>query len=983
MKLGDFVKAQETVTLLITNKNGSFTYYNEKQIGADGKPKDGEVGVMIDPKEVSVALNSTTKKYEFKNSTGNVIGEIDANAGAIAFNNADNGFTSTNVQAALEELKKSINTVGSTKGDLTLAGGLEFAFGDGVAKLLANAGIQIANGGVTTDKLADKAVVSEKLTAGVGADGRVGVAGADGTVVYKTLDEVVKANTTNELKLQGSSLTSTVNGKSSTVILSEENLTSTKGVTSTSITVGNGGGSTLKDVTLEIKPGENGQVMVTKGDKSTWVNQSEIVPTTKNELELSTDNKLVSTVNDVASLAVDFSKYLDNTDHQQLKDFKIEGPNLSISIDNGTAVTVPLVAIAAAVDTDKQQISSFELLTGNKLKIVLERGGEKEVDLSALQVTYLENGTNTTVSGDGTAASKYKVNVSDAAIHAAQKTSEVINGVNTTVTTTTDGNNTKYAVNVSNDAIQAGQKTSTVTNGSTKVSVSTAGPGTTGNSTEYTVDVVESALSLQNIGGKVTNNQITTGNNGQVLITKDGTTEWVDQSTLVPTTTHTLGVSGNTLTSTMNGVAPTTTLIHGFSNILNGTTLTTSANGLTAPVDLAPVIKAGETLTALTQDGGGIITYKPERGANQTANVVSAADDNLITYNVGAFLDVAKLQANQKTTTVVNGTNTTVTPAAPNATGNTEYKVNVNAATGAVIGAVKPGAGLAVAADGTLSVNTSGTGLGKALTGDNIIDVANGSNAVLVPTQLKINNGSITSEKIQDATIQGVDLNVEIAGAGLVKNSTTNNLDVQAQNGVKVDNDFVKLGGNLTEATTITNNGNNLTIATNTTEATGKLVISGLDKAKVQATDATNGVTQHLLAVGSDNVVKALKAAMPKFFYMPSIIIPISSQQLDADGAGKVTGDAFANGAGTINLHGRYAAQFGGTTLIKSSAAAPTLPVLPANELHYYITWFDETVFEKNSVKVNENGVLTYKVKSGVDITVGSFMNIVFAVREN
>ncbi|WP_143824820.1 hypothetical protein, partial [Myroides sp. N17-2] len=182
--LDEVVKSNETVTLLVPNANGTFTYYNEKQIGADGQPKAGETGVTIDPKEVSVALNTTSNKYEFKNSKGDVIGEIDANANAITFNNATNGFTSTNVQDALEELKNTINT---NKGDLSVAGGLEFTSGtNGTTKLLSDAGIQIA----------DKGVTSEKLNAGTGDTDRVGVADKDGNVVYKTLDEVVKSNET-------------------------------------------------------------------------------------------------------------------------------------------------------------------------------------------------------------------------------------------------------------------------------------------------------------------------------------------------------------------------------------------------------------------------------------------------------------------------------------------------------------------------------------------------------------------------------------------------------------------------------------------------------------------------------------------------------------------------------------------------------------------------------------------------------------------
>ncbi|MCS4239033.1 putative NAD-dependent protein-ADP-ribosyltransferase YbiA (DUF1768 family) [Myroides gitamensis] len=195
--LDEVVKANETVTVLVENTNGTFTYYNENEIDENGQPKAGATGVTIDPKEVSVALNTTTNVYEFKNANGDVIGEIDANANAITYNDNSTQLGVTNVQGAIEKLLEKITTVEGTKGDLAVAGGLEFTgTTDGTAKLLADAGIQIADGGVTTDKIGDKAVTSDKLDGGQGVEGRVGVAGADGTITYKTLDEVVKANET-------------------------------------------------------------------------------------------------------------------------------------------------------------------------------------------------------------------------------------------------------------------------------------------------------------------------------------------------------------------------------------------------------------------------------------------------------------------------------------------------------------------------------------------------------------------------------------------------------------------------------------------------------------------------------------------------------------------------------------------------------------------------------------------------------------------
>src|SRR5690554_5924401 len=203
---------------------------------------------------------------------------------------------------------------------------------------------------------------------------------------------------------------------------------------------------------------------------------------------------------------------------------------------------------------------------------------------------------------------------------------------------------------------------------------------------------------------------------------------------------------------------------------------------------------------------------------------------------------------------------------------------------------------------------------------------------------------------------------------------------IEVSNGLEKNaTDVIQLGGNLIKDTKITLDEYELEIDATDSD----LIISGLDNTKVQATNATTGITDHLLAVDANNNVKALKAAMPKFFYMPSIIIPTSEEQLDAPGSGKLTGDDFDNTSreGTINLYNRYAAQFGGSTLIKSETAAPVLPVLPSGELYYYVTWYDTNVF--TSVSVDDEGVLTYEVDENADITVGSFMNIVFAVKED
>src|SRR5690606_26488584 len=215
----------------------------------------------------------------------------------------------------------------------------------------------------------------------------------------------------------------------------------------------------------------------------------------------------------------------------------------------------------------------------------------------------------------------------------------------------------------------------------------------------------------------------------------------------------------------------------------------------------------------------------------------------------------------------------------------------------------------------------------------------------------RINLANIIRQKETMTSINGNV--VEDSGNALFRitytdeNSSNTAVDIGATNGLSIDGTTgnVKLGGPITENTVIeTDNSNTLAITglKYSTESNDKIVVA----------DASTGV------------LKALKAAMPKFFYMPSVIIPTAPEQL-------------SSGNGEIDLYAIYAEQFGSPK--KSSPDAPPLPVLPKNELFYYITWFDEAVFD--NVSVDENGVMMYHVKPDADFTVGSFMNIVFAVK--
>lgn len=172
-----------------------------------------------------------------------------------------------------------------------------------------------------------------------------------------------------------------------------------------------------------------------------------------------------------------------------------------------------------------------------------------------------------------------------------------------------------------------------------------------------------------------------------VMVTQtDGTVTWIPQTDIAPTTTNALTSSGNQMSSTVNGgTAQTASIINTNALSLNTDNhLVSTINGIpSSALDLSAAVQAAETLTSITQDAtSGVITYERERGTNQTANVVNATSDNLISYDAGAFLNATTVQGAQKTTVVESGDlkYATVLPNTPQGSNETTYTVTVKAA---------------------------------------------------------------------------------------------------------------------------------------------------------------------------------------------------------------------------------------------------------------------------------------------------------------
>lgn len=97
------------------------------------------------------------------------------------------------------------------------------------------------------------------------------------------------------------------------------------------------------------------------------------------------------------------------------------------------------------------------------------------------------------------------------------------------------------------------------------------------------------------------------------------------------------------------------------------------------------------------------------------------------------------------------------------------------------------------------------------------------------------------------------------------------------------------------------------------------------------------------------------------WFYMPSVVFDTSS-----------AGEGF-----TKNLYELYREQFA-NPIVRSFDAPESIPyILNANDLYYYITYYDAEVFE--IISLSESGVLEYNIKQAASAY--SLINIVFVLK--
>ncbi|MDC6367756.1 MULTISPECIES: hypothetical protein [Flavobacteriaceae] len=113
-----------------------------------------------------------------------------------------------------------------------------------------------------------------------------------------------------------------------------------------------------------------------------------------------------------------------------------------------------------------------------------------------------------------------------------------------------------------------------------------------------------------------------------------------------------------------------------------------------------------------------------------------------------------------------------------------------------------------------------------------------------------------------------------------------------------------------------------------------------------------------------EDVIQAMAPITSKagrVFYPPSIAI-----------------DASVNGTFSINLYTEYTNQYASASMVKNPSAPSAIPVYNANELDYYVTFFDPAVFA--NISIDDNGLMSYDI-IGQPADYNSLINVVFVVK--
>ncbi|MGG5505935.1 MULTISPECIES: beta strand repeat-containing protein [unclassified Myroides] len=179
----EVVEHNEVVTLLVDGGDGTFTYYNEKEIDANGAIIPGS-GIKFDANTLKI-VKTAENTYEFYDQSSDTtpIGTIDVASSVI-----ENITEILNTEEVQNEIYASVaangKKIASNDGSISVTGGSK--------AVLSAVTINIENEGVTADKIKNKTITAAKMDAQGVANGAVLTADGLGNASYKTPTTVVE-----------------------------------------------------------------------------------------------------------------------------------------------------------------------------------------------------------------------------------------------------------------------------------------------------------------------------------------------------------------------------------------------------------------------------------------------------------------------------------------------------------------------------------------------------------------------------------------------------------------------------------------------------------------------------------------------------------------------------------------------------------------------------------------------------------------------
>lgn len=403
-----------------------------------------------------------------------------------------------------------------------------------------------------------------------------------------------------------------------------------------------------------------------------------ILNNTKNSTVVLNGTILTITDTDGAAYTVDLAGLDTNTKNTSLV---LDGQNqLKLTDSDGSVVTANLSSLFAV---DNNTVNTFFTLdqTNNHLTLIDSEGNSKTVDLSSLfNTTKVTAGTNVTVTGNGSVATPY-----------------VVSSKNTT--------NNAFTLNQNNQLILKDSEGNEVI-----VDLSSLTKNTTIVTIDY--DPVTNNITVTD-----SDNNTSTVDISGVLKAKNGLHVSTDKHVvlggdLIEDTT--ISTAGKSLA--IKELPQTNTTANRKVMIVNDVT------GKLEVADAGQIISENTTVDVNSIDNTYSVTVngKTDAAPIVNSNELSIANEELISKvnNVEARVNLKDIVGTvQKTTTIVDGTNTTVSSTV---SGNaTEYKVNVATANAGTLGVVKQ-----AAVNPTVFINASGELSTTASAGNNIIEVS-------------------------------------------------------------------------------------------------------------------------------------------------------------------------------------------------------------------------------------------------------------------